>query len=246
MNQANSPIQEPIEENSPGQPAENANQPTTLAGAIATQFDKNKPKPKNPEITQEKEEKIDLEVKVKEFLAKLPYEEKMLLQDCKWEDTDEKWEKGFLNFLKREVQRRGKYGATIFSDYLKSLKRTYDNTSISKDPKNKKLFKGQLRIAEQMQALMFGEKKEKASKKDVGANEELKSLWGKENIKNTILRLIGYIPVVRDVVFRVLGEDPFWNKAQQERGMEELKTKALANAERPENARSGDSPKESV
>lgn len=172
------------------------------------------------------EEKVDLKQKLREFIEELPYEQKKILKETKWENGDKKWEDGFLEFVEKRVGRAGKFGITMFKDYIKGLKRAYENTSASQEPEEKKLLKGQLTVAERIFGLSSGENAEETAK---DKKEKIKGIYSKENILFTLRN-------IRRQIFELFGvKDPWWNYNRQQQGMSQLESKGFgaASGEKP-------------
>ncbi len=172
---------------------------------------------------QEAEQKIDLKAKIKEFMKQLPSDQRHALEECKWEDTHEKWEEGLLEFLEKDVERSGKVRLWVLRDYLKGLENSYNNTSQSKDPEHKKLLKAQLAVVKKIFGLFTNEKESKTSK-EKNANENVKNLYSWENIK-LIMRK------ARRQIFELAGvKDPWWDYSQDQKGMQTLEQQAVPKA----------------
>ena len=181
-----------------------------------------------PEKARQEPEKLKVDYKeeLRKVIDDLEYDLKKTIKEMKWENTDKKWEDGFLEFIKRDVMKSGKFGVTKFKDYVKDLKRGYEDTSESKDPEGKKAYKAQFKVAEKMLGIYTNEKTEK--EKEMGkANEKLKGIWSWENIKFTLRN-------IRRQVFELVGvKDPFFDYAQMNKGMAEMEKKAGVQAASP-------------
>lgn len=177
-----------------------------------------------PKATKEPEKvKVDYKAELRKVIDDLEYELKKTIKEMKWENTDKKWEDGFLEYIERDVMKSGKFGVTKFKDYVKDLKRGYEDTSESKDPEGKKSYKAQFKVAEKMLGIYTNEKNEKD--KALGKeNEKLKGIWSWENIKFTLRN-------IRRQVFELVGvKDPFFDYAQMSKGMSEIEKKAGAQS----------------
>lgn len=164
----------------------------------------------NQEENQEQAKEVDLKEKLHEFIGLLPYDERKIIKECKWRDTDKKWDEGFLEFIEKDVQRKGKSGPELFKDFVKDLRREYENTSSSEDPENKKLYKAQYNIAQKMLGLYTSEKEPEAVKKK-NALEKGKSIYGMENIRFTIAH-------IRKQILGLLGvNDPWWTEEHEQK-----------------------------
>lgn len=170
--------------------------------------------------------KVDYKAELRKVIDDLEYELKKTIKEMKWENTDKKWEDGFLEFIERDVMKSGKFGVTKFKDYVKDLKREYEDTSESKDPEGKKAYKAQFKVAEKMLGIYTNDKAEK-DKAAGKANEKLKGIWSWENIKFTLGN-------IRRQIFELVGvKDPFFDYTQLNKGMAEIEKKAGAPASSP-------------
>jgi hypothetical protein len=173
---------------------------------------------------EQAEEKMDLKQKLKEFIEDLPYDQRKILKETKWENGDKKWEDGFLEFVEKRVGRAGKFGITMFKDYIKGLRRAYENTSASQEPEEKKLLRGQLAVAEKMFGLYNSERPEETAK---DKKEKIKGIYSKENILFTLRN-------IRRQIFALFGvKDPWWNYNRQQRGMAQLNDNPSAPPKQP-------------
>lgn len=168
--------------------------------------------------TERTEEKINLKQKLQLFIEDLPYEQRKILKETKWENGDKKWEDGFLEFVERRVARAGKFGVTMFKDYIKALKREYENTSASQDREHKNLLKGQMTVAEKMFGLYSSEKPEETA---ADKKERMKGIYSKENILFTLRN-------IRRQIFELVGmKDPWWDYSKQQQGMAQLESRGF-------------------
>lgn len=175
----------------------------------------------NPPAQERQDESLDIKEKIREFIEDLPYEERKLVKACKWQNGDKKWEKGFEEYIEKEVRRSGKFGVTMLKDYVKDLRRHYENTSESQDPETKKLAKGQLKIAEKILGIFTSETEEGESSSKKKNQEKMKGLYSWENIKFTLRN-------IRRQIFELVGtKDPWWDYSQQNKGIEQLHMEAL-------------------
>jgi type II secretory ATPase GspE/PulE/Tfp pilus assembly ATPase PilB-like protein len=69
----------------------------------------------------------------------------------------------------------------------------------------------------------FTAEKESKASKEKNANEELKNIYGWENIKFTMRN-------IRRQIFELIGmKDPWWDYSQEQKGMDKLEQQALGN-----------------
>lgn len=175
----------------------------------------------NPPAQERQDESPDMKEKIRELIEDLPYEERKLVKACKWQNGDKKWEKGFEEYVEKEVRRSGKFGVTMLKDYVKDLRRHYENTSESQDPETKKLAKGQLKIAEKILGIFTSETESGESSSKKKNQEKMKGLYSWENIKFTLRN-------IRRQIFELVGtKDPWWDYSQQHKGIEQLQMEAL-------------------
>jgi len=175
-----------------------------------------------PQKVEQKEEPVDLAKQLKKFMNDLPYDQRKLLKETKWQKTGKDWEDGFLEFIEKDVTRAGKFGVTMFKDFVMHLRREYEDTSESKDPGHKKLLKGQITVAEKMLGIYTKEKPEEKKKN----KEKMKGFYSWENIKFTLRN-------IRRQIFALVGvKDPWWDSSQQELGMKQLENQATGKSYR--------------
>ena len=178
-------------------------------------------------VPEKPKEKIDLREKIKEFVEDLPFEQKRELKkhDRKWENTDKQWMDGFARYLEEKINRGGKYGITLLKNYIRDLKRGYEDISYSDSERRNERngLRGEHAVMEKILGLYTAENKEAEAKKDQNELDKLKSIWGWENIKFTMAN-------IRRQLFEIVGvTDPWFDYSQLEKGMKQTEKQANAD-----------------
>jgi hypothetical protein len=203
------------------EPANDNAVPTNETPSAPAQTPARAPAPEKPK------EKIDLRKKIGEFVEDLPFEQRNELKkyDRKWENTDKQWMDGFAWYLNEKINRSGKYGITLLKNYIKDLKRGYEDISYSdserRDERSGLL--GEHAVMTKILGLYTTENKEEEAKKGMNEMDKLKSVWNWENIKFTMAN-------IRRQLFEIVGvTDPWFDYSQLEKGMEQTEKQAKAD-----------------
>lgn len=178
---------------------------------------------------EQSRQSVDLKSKLREFIGELSYGERKLFEEAVWQDpdnewkeTDQKWEVGFLEYMRKKVLKSDGFSKSVFEDYIRKLEKHHEKISYTQEPENKKFFKAQVEIAKKIMGLYVSEDGETQKKKN--ENERMKSIYSWENIKFTVRN-------IRRQIIELFGtKDPWWNYTQEQKGMSQLEKQAVGQS----------------